>query len=206
MLRINHAILHVFDFTSCVNIFSQAELDLESKQVKQYITKHLRKGLTHIDNKRGEFSVDSSFAPELRAYFRNERQFIDLSVQIAEFISSELGRMSKAESTDLLVVDFEEETKLEGGSADDAEIEASFEGRINRYFGIFMLESRQAFMHSIGYGENGEPSNAIERHHAILPSPSQKIASFADHRFPLFRGCVPGQETHHCRRRSLPYS
>ena len=40
--------------------------------------------------------------------------------------------MSKAESTDLLVVDFEEETKLEGGSADDAEIDASFEGRINR--------------------------------------------------------------------------
>ena len=83
----------------------------------------MRKGLTHIDNKRGEFSVDSSFAPELRAYFRGERGFIDLSVQIAEFISSELGRMSKAESTDLLVVDFEEETKLEGGSADDAEIE-----------------------------------------------------------------------------------
>ena len=152
MFRINHAILHVFDFTSCVNIFSQAELDLESKQVKQYITKHVRKGLTHIDNKRGEFSVDSSFAPELRAYFRGEREFIDLSVQIAEFISSELGRMSKAESTDLLVVDFEEETKLEGGSADDAEIDASFEGRINRYFGIFMLESRQAFMHSVGYG------------------------------------------------------
>lgn len=55
MFRINHAILHVFDFTSCVNIFSQAELDLESKQVKQYITKHVRKGLTHIDNKRGNF-------------------------------------------------------------------------------------------------------------------------------------------------------
>ena len=63
MFRINHAILHIFDFTSCVNIFSQAELDLESKQVKQYITKHVRKGLTHIDNKRGEFSVDSSFVP-----------------------------------------------------------------------------------------------------------------------------------------------
>ena len=179
MFRINHAILHVFDFTSCVNIFSQAELDLESKQVKQYITKHVRKGLNHLDNKRGEFSVDSSFAPELRAYFAGQRDFIGLSTQIAEFISSELGRMSKAESTDLLVVDFEEEAKLEGGSTDDAEIEASFEGRINRYFGIFMLESRQAFMHSVGYGENGEPCNAIERHHAILPNPSQKISSFA---------------------------
>ena len=179
MLRINHAILHVFDFTSCVNVYSQAELDLESKQIKSYITKHVRKGLTHLDNKRGEFSADSSFAPELRAYFAGERDFIGLSTQIAEFIAGELGRMSKAESTDLLVVDFEEETKLEGGSTDDEEIAASFEGRVNRYFGIFMLESRQAFIHSVGYGENGEPCNAIERHHAILPNPSQKISSFA---------------------------
>lgn len=124
MFRINHAILHIFDFTSCVNIFSQAELDLESKQVKQYITKHVRKGLTHIDNKRGEFSVDSSFAPELRAYFRGEREFIDLSVQIAEFISSELGRMSKAESTDLLVVDFIQNSitvKTHGGCSNETD-------------------------------------------------------------------------------------
>ena len=179
MLRINHAILHVFDFTSCVNVFSQQELDLESRQVKGYVTKHVKKAFGNIDNKRGEFAVDSMFAVELKSYFAGERDFINLSTQIAEFVAGELGRMSKSESTDLLVVDFEEEEKLEGGSADDEAIQASFEGRVNRYFGIFFLESRQAFMHAVGYGEDGAPCNGIERHHAILPNPSQKVASFA---------------------------
>ena len=63
---------------------------------------------------------------------------------------------------------------------------------VNRYFGIFMLESRQAFMHSVGYGENGEPSNAIERHHAILPNPSQKKASFAIIDSRSLEVCFPG--------------
>lgn len=179
MLRISHAILHVFDFTSCVNVLSQSELDLESRQVKGYVTKHVKKAFGHIDNKHGEFAPDSMFAAELKRYFAGERDFIDLSTQIAEFVATELGRMSKSESTDLLVVDFEEEEKLDGGSTDDEAITASFEGRVNRYFGIFLLESRQAFMHSVGYGEDGAPCNAIERHHAILPNPSQKIASFA---------------------------
>lgn len=179
MLRINHAILHVFDFTSCVNVFSQTELDMESRQVKSYVTKHVKKAFGNIDNKRGEFAPDSMFASELQSYFAGQRDFIGLSVQIAEFISTELGRMSKSESTDLLVVDFEEEEQLQGGSTDEAAVEASFEGKINRYFGIFLLESRQAFMHSIAYGEDGQPCNEIERHHAILPNPSQKISSFA---------------------------
>lgn len=179
MLRINHAILHVFDFTSCVNVFSQGELDLESKLVKNYVIKHVNKAFGNIDNKRGEFAPDSMFAAELKSYFTGDRNFIDLSIQIAEFIATELGRMSKSESTDLLVVDFEEEQKLDGGSSSEEAIEASFEGKVNRYFGIFLLESRQAFMHSIGYSEDGTPCNEIERHHAILPNPSQKISSFA---------------------------
>lgn len=179
MLRINHAILHVFDFTSCVNVFSQGELDLESRLIKGYVSKHVKKAFGNIDNKRGEFAPDSMFASELQAYFAGQRNFVDLSVQIAEFISTELGRMSKSESTDLLVVDFEEEEQLQGGSADEEAVTASFEGRANRYFGIFLLESRQAFMHSIAYGEDGQPCNEIERHHAILPNPSQKISSFA---------------------------
>lgn len=179
MLRINHAILHVFDFTSCVNVFSQAELDLDHRQVKSYVTKQVKKAFGNIDNKRGEFGADSMFAQEMRAYFAGQREFIDLSVQIAQFIADELGRMSKSESTDLLVVDFEEEEKLDGGSTDEQAIDASFEGKIQRYFGIFFLESKQAFMHSIGYGEDGVPCNEIERHHAILPNPSQKISSFA---------------------------
>ncbi|MEG0016848.1 MAG: nucleoid-associated protein, partial [Gordonibacter sp.] len=92
-MKINHAILHVFDFVSCVNVFSEEELDLTSKNAKRYVTNLSRKALTSIDNKRGSFADDSLFAEELRSYFRGQREFRDLSVQIAEFMVGELGRM-----------------------------------------------------------------------------------------------------------------
>ena len=44
---------------------------------------------------RGEFAENSMFAEELRCYFRGQREFVDLSVQVAEFIAGELGRMEK---------------------------------------------------------------------------------------------------------------
>ena len=40
------------------------------------------------------------------------------------------------------------------------------------------LESKPV-RHEVGRGEDGATRNNIERHHAILPNPSQKIASFA---------------------------
>lgn len=178
MLRVNHAVLHVFDFTSCVNVFSQTELDLDDRLAKGYVTKMARKALTNLDNMCGEFSPDSLFAPELSAYFRGERDFMGLSIQIAEFIAGELGRMSKSESTDLLVVDFEDEEKLAAGATDE-EIEASYSGQTRRYFALLLLESRQAYMHAVGSDDAGTPYNGFERHHVILPNPSQKISSYA---------------------------
>ena len=97
-MKINHAILHVFDFVSCVNVYAQEELDLASKNAKRYVTSHAKKALGNMDSKRGEFAEDSMFAEELRAYFRGQRGFVDLSVQVAEFIAGELGRMEKSES------------------------------------------------------------------------------------------------------------
>ena len=35
--RVNHAILHVCDFESCVNVFSEEELDLSDRKVKSYV-------------------------------------------------------------------------------------------------------------------------------------------------------------------------
>lgn len=192
MFRINHAVLHVFDFVSCVNVLSQDELDLSNKNVKSYVVRVAKHALGCLDNKRGAFSDDSAFAPELASYFRGERGFVDLSLDIAEFMAGELGRMEDAASCDLLVVDFEDEPKpprIPAGEADamsdeelaaaQAALDAAYAGRSARYFGMLLLESRPAFMHEVGRSEDGAVRNTIERHHAILPNPSQKIASFA---------------------------
>ncbi len=112
-MKINHAILHAFDFVSCENAFAQTEIDLHNKNAKKYVQSLAGKCLNNLDNKHGEFSPESLFAPELRAYQAGERDFAGLSQQIAEFLAGELGHMEKTPSCDVLVVDFEVEPKME---------------------------------------------------------------------------------------------
>ena len=182
-MRLNHAILHVLDFNSCVNVFSQVELDIAEKQTKAFVSKHARRALASGENKRGTFEPDSLFAPEIRAYFHGQRDFVDISIQIAEFLAGELNAMEKAESTDILVIDFEDDVKLSAADIPedefDAAIDAAYDQDGKRYFAILLMESRQAFMHEVGREAGGAICNSIERHHAILPSPSQKIQSYA---------------------------
>lgn len=158
-MKINHAILHVLDFESAVNVFSQCELDLEDNRAcRQFVTTHLRRARQSGDNKRAAFAEDSAFAGELKNYFFGEREFIDLSQQVAEFISNELARADKAQSTDVLVADFD----------DDDDV---------RWFAVMLLTSKQAFMHEVGTQDGNRVTN-ITRHYAILPNPSQKVQSY----------------------------
>ena len=158
-MKVNHAILHILDFESAVNVMSQRELDLDTRAVRSFVTSHLRRARTSGDNKRGAFAEDSAFAGELKSFFFGERDFIDLSQQIAEFVSGELAKAEKIESTDVFVADFE----------DDDDV---------RWFAVMLMNSRMAFMHEVAR-EGGEVRNDIARHYAILPSPSQKVTSFA---------------------------
>ncbi|OUO89388.1 hypothetical protein B5F40_10895 [Gordonibacter sp. An230] len=178
-MKISHAILHVFDFVSCVNVYSGEELDLSAKSVKRFVLGHARRVLGSIDAKRGEFAEDSLFAGELRAYFRGGRDFVELSAQIAEYLAGELGHADKPVSTDLLVVDFEDDPDSTVRPLTDEEADAAYEARGKRYFALMLLESRQAYMHEVGESDCGGACVGVARHHAILPSPSQKIASFA---------------------------
>ena len=178
-MNINNAILHVFDFVSCVNVFAQAPMDLGNKAAKRYVTSQAKRALGNLDSKRGTFAENSLFAEELRAYFRGERDFVGLSQQIGEFIVGELSRMEKTPSTDLLVVDFEGDADQTVREMTDEEAEAAYKARGPRYFAIILLESRQAYMHEVGSNDFGDTATTIARHHAILPNPSQKVASFA---------------------------
>ena len=194
MIKVRHAILHVCDFVSCVNVFSVDELDLSDKATKSYVGKVARKCLGAAENRHGEFSAESGFAGELRAYFAGQRDFAGLSTQVAEYVAGELGRMEAPDSTDVLVVDFDgdapkvEPKDVSAGDDDegvaaaaaelDAAVDAAYEARRPRYFGIVLLESRPAFMHEVGSGEAGA-TVGIAKHHAILPNPSQKVSSYA---------------------------
>lgn len=56
----------------------------------------------------------------------------------------------------------------------DEEADAAYKGKGVRHLAFFILESKQAFVH-----EMGTAGNTVARHRAVLPSPSQKIQSYA---------------------------
>ena len=158
-MQINHAVLHVLDFDSAVNVFSERELDLDTRAARTFVSRHLLRARSAVDNRLGSFAEQSAFAGEIKRYLFGEREFLDLSLDIAEFLSGELSRAEKLESTDVLIADFDDE--------DDV-----------RWFAILLLSSRQAFMHEVE-SASGATSCGIARHYAILPNPSQKVASYA---------------------------
>lgn len=158
-VKINHAILHILDFDSAVNVMSERELDFDTRAVRSFVSSHLRRARTSVDNRRASFSEESAFAGELKGYFFGDREFVDLSQQIAEFFGAELAKADKMESTDVLVADFD----------DDDDV---------RWFAVLLMASRTAFMHEVAR-EGGEVRNDIAKRYAILPGPSQKVSSYA---------------------------
>ena len=175
-MKINHAILHVLDFVACEHTYAREEVDISDKTAKKYIASHVRKAFGNLDSKHGQFAPDSRFADAVRAYFAGEGGFVELSADIAAYFAGEFEHMEKPVSTDVLVVDFEE--SADSAALADAGPEAAFDGPVPRYLGIFLLESKQAYVHETVFGESGE-RNGIARHRSVLPNPSQKVPSYA---------------------------
>ena len=161
MLNVDRAILHVFDFDSGSTYFSERPLDLDVRSTKSFVQRHLRKISSNAESRHGAFAADSGFAGELQRYLAGEREFVEFSVEIAQWFWEELRRAEDLEQCDLLVADF---TDTDAASGEDVEFEGDA-GR--RFFAIELLPRRQAFVHEVEGDANG-----ISRVDATLPNPS----------------------------------
>ncbi len=200
MLNVLHAVLHVFDFEAGTATFSRRELDLGSRPVVSYVRSFLRKAANSAESRHGEFQPTSGFVGELDQYLDGRRDFVDLSVQIGQFLFEEIRRSDAPEQCDLLVADFEDEaapgagTKVDvagnaevGDGADFADavdaamqqaLEASYEGHGDRKFALILLPRKKAFMHEME-GSDGSAYNELLRNDAALPNPTQKVDCYA---------------------------
>ena len=174
MLKVDRAILHVFDFESGSTYFSERPLDLMVRSTRSYVQRHLRKISSNAESRHGSFSQDSGFAFELSRYLAGEREFVDFSVEIAQWFWEELRRAEDLEQCDLLVADFTDTDAGGSGDAEAGEEGPSFDGPAGRRFVAgLLLPRKQSFVHEVG----GD-SNDIARQDAVLPNPSQKVATY----------------------------
>jgi hypothetical protein len=201
MIKISHAILHVFDLETGECDLSQRELDLDNRQARSFVQRHVRKLSASAESRHGEFSEGSRFAEVLGGYLAGWQDFIDLSCQVASYLYDELRRGDDATPTDVLVADFTDEPKppkskksevpVDGDLPwddaltspasmveDDDGLDAAFEGRPRRRLAIVMLPRRQLFLHDERV-EGGASFNDIVRHDSALPSPTQKVDTYA---------------------------
>ena len=167
MLKVDRAILHVFDFDSGSTYLSERPLDLSVRATRSFVQRHLRKISANAESRHGAFAPDSGFAAELQRYLAGEREFVEFSTEIAQWFWEELRRSEDLEQCDLLVADF---TDTDGADEKDVEFDGPA-GR--RFFSILLLPRRQAFVHEVGGS-----ANDIARVDATLPNPSQKVASY----------------------------
>lgn len=175
MLKVNQAILHVFDFESGAKYYSEAPMDLESRATRSYVQRRLRKIVGNAESNHGEFAEGSGFAGELEHYLMGGTDFTAFSVQIAEWFWEELRRAEEMEQVDLLVADFidTDAAPVDAGST-DAEVDAAFDGPAGkRFFAVVLLPRKQSFVHEVGGA-----SNEILRMDTALPNPTAKIDSY----------------------------
>lgn len=200
MLNIRHAVLHVFDFETGELGLSQRELDVEDRAVRSYVRSFCRKCANSADSRHGDFRADSGFVGEVDQYLEDRRSFLDLSVQIAQFLYDELRQADPVEQCDLLVADFDDEaepgagTQIDvaansevGDGADFADavdaamqqaIESAYAGRGDRKLALVLLPRKKAYMH-VQDALGSEICNSIAKHDAALPNPTQKVDSYA---------------------------
>ena len=68
-MKINHAILHILDFDSAVNVLSERELDFDTRAVRSFVSSHLRRARTSVDNRRAAFAQDSAVCRRTQGVF-----------------------------------------------------------------------------------------------------------------------------------------
>ena len=158
-MMINTAVLHIFDFNTNVCIVSQKDLDFSSDVVYEYVSKRLNRIIGDAAQKTGVFYATSAFQMKLQALVDGTLTFDDLASQIARELYQLVSHCDEPESTDLLVIDFQ----------DDDDV---------RNLGILMLDNKTAYTHQI-LDDEGTVYNKLIKHYAILPGTAQKAEAYA---------------------------
>ena len=157
-ITINHAILHILDFTTRLNVLSQQELNLNDDQIYGYVFQHIFRTINDTRLSDGVFEADSDLLHAIRDYRSGKTGFIDLSDGIAQRFIDIFTEHPDLQAFDLLIADY---------SID-----------LRPCCAILVLENTQAWSHQVD-SSTGILINELVTHHAVLPSPTRKIKTYA---------------------------
>lgn len=155
---IEHAILHILDYTSGVNVMSEGELDLNDSSTYAYLLKHLLQLLEDSGHQAVFFEQDSSFESIILNYRKKAMDFITASLQMTELLESWFHDHPDLQALDVIILSYTVNT--------------------HPYLGMLVIADSEAYTHATDNHE-GMLVNRIIKAHTVLPSASKKITAYA---------------------------
>ena len=152
-VHLDHAILHILNFTTQLYMLSEEELDLTSDRIQGYIRNLLFRSEEDARLKAVRFDEGSEAARALEDHREGKIAFIDLSDALSKRFIDVFTAHPDLRSFDLLISEYHSGERS--------------------FLALFVLESVHAFSHQVGTGEKGIRNEIVE-HQEILPSPTHK--------------------------------
>lgn len=157
-LTIKKAVLHILDAPSNMMVISTKYLDLFDEETMEFVSKHAENSLRDAGRHQASFTEHSPFLQRLRRYVNGELDLLALSSYGAEELYEQSLHSNRLYSLDVIMMELSQKEE--------------------EYLGILCLRNKTGYTHQVNSSEDGV-QNRIIRHYSILPSPSQKISSFA---------------------------
>lgn len=156
-MQINHGVLHIFDFTASLAVYSENELNVGDAQIQEYVSGHVSKAIKDPALRTGQISDFSPVGKLMGEYRDGKLAFIDLAKQLGE---RTFDYMKQA--TDGVIVD-----AIVCQAASDVD-----------YICFLLCQAHDAYTHQLISEDNGSLTTELVPHKAVLPTPSQKVRSF----------------------------
>lgn len=154
IIKINKSILHIFDVSSGVTVYSQ---DILEESAHEFLYPHIEKSFQDGNAKSGQLPLTGVFASRLQAYNEGDLNFLEMSVALGKQICGLLAKTADLKSTDFVCCDVE----LDG----------------EPYVVLFLMTNQQVYVHQV-FQNGGTTTNQIIQHQAVLPGPTQRISDF----------------------------
>lgn len=155
---LNAAVLHIFDYSSGISCFSEETLNIEDAMIEKYVTRHVRRLLQDLRARHGFFNESSEFLGHVNDYAEGRTGFLEFSRRAAGTFDAFLKNLA-VHSCDVLFADFRSDSVP--------------------YTAMLVLDNQLAYTHSTTATASGKVMNTIVQHHAVLPSASKKLNTYA---------------------------
>lgn len=157
-MNIKKAILHIFDMTSSLAVYSDGELSLGDMPIYEYIQHHVTKAFRDPACKMGYINEGSFVARDLQAYQRGERTLVEVSKTLGERVFTYLSQSGSSQIVDVIIGEVTGE---------------------DTYVTILLCEARSGYTHHLMTEEDGSLTAELIEYRAVLPFTSQRLKAFA---------------------------